>query len=191
MQFRRIAIRNIIRYLAGFLLIYASSIWIARAAEESVRSYVFAQAETRVNEENTLQWRIVTGVPSGFVQEQMRPVKQLLKWYLIVGFLIMICFTMYYAAERYFGFKKVMTTITGGKKTKDSLRAGNEYGIIHQSVMQLNEKGKDYELQIGELKKQNAAILLESMIVKGVYTDSERKIFEMYVICTLINQYLH
>ena len=75
-------------------------------------------------------------------------------------------------------FKKVMTTITGGKKTKDSLRAGNEYGIIHQSVMQLNEKGKDYELQIGELKKQNAAILLESMIVKGVYTDSERKTFE-------------
>ena len=50
MQFRRIAIRNIIRYLAGFLLIYASSIWIARAAEESVRSYVFAQAETRVKE---------------------------------------------------------------------------------------------------------------------------------------------
>ncbi len=137
-----------------------------------------AQYQTIVNEENTLQWRIVTGVPSEFVQEQMRPVKQLLKWYLIAGFLIMICFTMYYAAERYFGFKKIMTTITGGKRTKDSLRTGNEYGIIHQGVMQLNEKGKDYELQIGELKKQNAAILLESMIVKGVYTDSERKIFE-------------
>lgn len=50
MQYRLIAIRNIVKYLAGFLLIYVSSIWIARTAEESVRSYVFAQAETRVKE---------------------------------------------------------------------------------------------------------------------------------------------
>ena len=50
MQYRLIAIRNIVKYLAGFLLIYVSSIWIARTAEESVRSYVFTQAETRVKE---------------------------------------------------------------------------------------------------------------------------------------------
>lgn len=59
-----------------------------------------------VDETNDLGWRVVTGVPLSFVEEQMKPVNRLVLGYLILGLLVVIGLTLYFGLERYLGFRK-------------------------------------------------------------------------------------
>ncbi len=127
---------------------------------------------------NDIGWRVVTGVPNSFIEEQMEPVNRLLKGYLILGFFLMLVFTVYFSLERYLGFRKVMVTFPKEELETGPKQLSDEYGILHERVMHLHEKGKYDQMQIEELKRQNQAILVESMIVKGIYTEQERRLFE-------------
>lgn len=130
-----------------------------------------------VNEENELGWRVVTGVPVAFINAQMEPVNRLLFLYLCLGLLAAIGLTLYFSMERYLGFKKVWFTFPGEKITSGGRKRYSDYTLLQDNVMRLNEKGESYRFQMEELKRQNQAILMESLIVNGVRTPQESQAF--------------
>lgn len=80
----------------------------AAAAECENRQMVVSGEEylAIVDDSNDLGWRVVTGVPLSFVDEQMKPVNHLVLGYLLLGLLAVIGLTVYFGLERYLGFKR-------------------------------------------------------------------------------------
>lgn len=130
-----------------------------------------------VNETNDLGWKVVTGVPVAFINAQMKPVNRLLVIYLCIGLLVAIGLTLYFSLERYLGFRKVWFTFPADKVTSSKKKRYSDYTLLQDNVMQLNERGENYRFQMEELKRQNQAILMESLIVNGVRTSQERQAF--------------
>lgn len=130
-----------------------------------------------VNESNELGWRIVTGVPVAFMDAQMESVNRLLLLYLCLGLAAAIGLTLYFSLERYLGFKKVWFTFPAEKITSSGRKRYSDYTLLQDNVIQLNEKGESYRFQMEELKRQNQAILMESLIVNGVRTPQESQTF--------------
>lgn len=130
-----------------------------------------------VNEANDLGWRVVTGIPVAFINAQMKSVNRLLVIYLCLGLLAAIGLTLYFSLERYLGFKKVWFTFPAEKITSSGKKRYSDYALLQDNVIQLNERGESYRFQMEELKRQNQAILMESLIVNGVRTPQESQAF--------------
>lgn len=130
-----------------------------------------------VNEKNDLGWKVVTGVPTSFIGEQMKPVVHLLVLYLCLGLLAAIILALYFSLERYLGFRKVWFTFPDGKITSKGKERYNDYALLRDNVVQLNEKGESYRFQVEELKRRNQAILMENLIVNGTCTAQENIAF--------------
>lgn len=131
-----------------------------------------------VNEQKDLQWKIVTGIPMAFIDEQSRSVSHLLAVYLWIGLLFVIGLTVYFSFKRYSGIRKVLFALPleGGEAL--GKKGLDEYGLVTENILQLKEKGEDYRERVEELSKQNEAILLEHLLVMGIRTPQERKVFE-------------
>ena len=130
--------------------------------------------------QNKLDWQIVTGIPISYINQQVKPVQQLLMTYLGLGFIAVIVLTLYFSLSRYYGFQKVLFSFPTEELELINRRGFNDYQLLTENVTQLDKTRKTYQLQLKELKRQNQAILLENLITNGIRTPQEQQIFEAY-----------
>lgn len=134
--------------------------------------------EVYVNEQKELGWKIVTGIPMSFVNEQLKPVYRLLFTYLFIGLLLVIVLTLYFSLQRYHGMKKVLFVLPDNGNRKPVKKRFDEYSLLTDNIQELKDKGEDYRLKFKELEQQKEAILLEHLIVSGIQTPEQRKVYE-------------
>lgn len=133
--------------------------------------------------QNRFNWQIVTGIPVSYIDQQIKPIQQLLMIYLGLGFCAVVGFTLYFSLSRYCGFQKVLYSFPMEEmlSAKDSMvrwNSFNDFDMLTEKVMQLDERRKVYQYQLYELKRQNRAILLENLIKNGVRTPEEQRLIE-------------
>lgn len=125
-----------------------------------------------------LGWRIVTGYPDSFIDEQMAPVQRLLIIYLLLGLAAVLILTLYFSLTRYYGFQKVLLAIP--EDEVDVQKEFNDYKLLAHNVARLDKQKETYRIQADELRQKNRAILLENLITRGEGTDQECQFFEEY-----------
>ena len=96
-----------------------------------------------VNDSNDLGWRVVTGVPLSFVDEQMKPVNHLVLGYLLLGLLAVIGLTVYFGLERYWGFKRFRIQLDELKHQNQAILTEN---LIVKGIRTPKESGAFAEL---------------------------------------------
>ena len=135
---------------------------------------------TIVNTDNDMGWKIVAGVPEAYLKGQMKAVDVLIALYLWGGLLAVLLLTLCYSLGRYKGFRKVLATFPQGDVRPSKIGQFSDYELLSDGVKRLKERGADYYRQLGELKLQNQAILLESLMVGGIRTIQEQEAFLAY-----------
>lgn len=123
------------------------------------------------NEE--LGWRVVMGVPDSFLAEQMRPVESLLLGYVWLGLLAVLLLTLLFSVARYREFQKILVSFPADETYSSSQNGFSAYQILTERVRRLRETRREYFLEAENLKRQNQAILLENLIVRGAHTPQE------------------
>lgn len=130
--------------------------------------------------QNKLDWQIITGIPTSYINQQVEPVQELLMTYLRLGFIAVIILTLYFSLSRYYGFQKVLVSFPKEELELINKSGFNDYKLLTEKVTQLDRTHKSYQQQLNELNRQNQAILLENLITNGIRTPHEQKIFESY-----------
>ena len=155
-------------------------------------TYYFLQ-----NISHRLGWKIVTGISHVSVAEQMAPADKLLITYLWLGTIIALSLAMYFSISRYYGFKKVMLTIPQEELILSAGKFYNDYQLLSDNVMKLDEAKEAYKYKMNELKQQNQAILLENLITRDESYGQEQEIFkelfpeEPEFYCVVMVRFLH
>ena len=73
----------------------------------------------------------------------------------------------------------------------------NDYQLISNNILKLDEKKESYKLKMNKLKQQNQAILLENLITRDEFTGEEHEIFkelfpkEPEFYCVVLVRFLH
>lgn len=140
------------------------------SGEESYRAIVCTQ--------ENLRWKIITGVPMSFVEEQLKPVYRLIITYVCMGFLLVVGLTLYFSFRRYTGISKVLFALPKTAGPELFKKGSDEYNLFTDNILELRDKGDGYRKRMEELSAQNEAILLEHLMVMGISTPEERKVFE-------------
>lgn len=131
-----------------------------------------------VSHEEELRWKITMGIPLSYIKQQMKPVDRILLAYFLIGLILVIGLTLYYSLRRYTGMKKVLHALPAGKMTGLGKRGFDEYNLLTDNILELEDTGNRYRLRVDELEKENQAIMLEHLIVTGIRTPEERAVFE-------------
>ena len=116
-----------------------------KAAECENRQMVASREEylAIVDDSDDLGWRVVTGVPLSFVDEQMKPVNHLVLGYLLLGLLAVIGLTVYFGLERYWGFKRFRIQLDELKHQNQAILTEN---LIVKGIRTPKESGAFAEL---------------------------------------------
>ena len=151
------------------------NVWISGIDTKlsDTENYYFLQ-----NINNRLGWRIITGISRSSVAEQMAPTQKLLITYLWLGIIVALSLAMYFSISRYYGFKKVMLTIPQEELISSAGKFYNDYQLLSNNVMKLDETKEAYKYRMNELKQQNQAILLENLITRNESHGQEQEIFK-------------
>ena len=131
-----------------------------------------------VKHQEDLQWKIITGIPMAFINSQMWPVNRLLIIYLCIGLLLVIGLTAFYSYQHYSGMKRVLFALPAENEIENSKKKFDEYGLLTDNIMALKKNGNEYRVKMEELTKQNEAMMLEHLIVMGIWLPEERRVFE-------------
>lgn len=131
-----------------------------------------------VKQQDDLQWKIVTGIPMAFIDSQIWPVSRLLIIYLCIGLLLVIGLTAFYSYQQYSGMKRVLFALPAENGVESSKKRFDEYGILTDNILALKKNGNEYRAKMEELAKQNEAMMLEHLIVMGIWLPEERRVFE-------------
>lgn len=127
---------------------------------------------------NMLDWKVTVGVPQSYIRDQISDVRSLMIAYLALGLVVVFGVALYFSLVRYFGMKRVFSSFSEEVKTEN--RGFNEYKLLSQSVVKLDERKKEYQLQVETLREKNRTILLEKIMTRGIQTPQEKQFFAEY-----------
>ena len=154
------------------------NVWFSgnNTAFSDTEDYYFLQTIS-----NRLGWTIITGISRVSVAEQMAPVGKLLMAYLWLGIIIALSLAMYFSISRYYNFKKAILTIPQEELIPSEGKFYNDYQLLSNNIIKLDEKKETYKLKMNELKQQNQAILLEKLITTDEgYEQKQEIIAELF-----------
>ena len=127
---------------------------------------------------NKLDWKVTVGVPQTYIRRQISGVRSLMIAYLVLGLVVVIGLALYFSLVRYFGMKRVFSSFSEEVKTES--RGFNEYTLLSQSVVKLDARKKEYQLQVEVLREKNRTVLLEKILTRGIQTPQEKQFFVEY-----------
>ncbi len=130
--------------------------------------------------DNSLGWRITAGISVSYISRQMTAVQRLLMIYLGLGFAAVIVLTLYFSLGRYYSFRKMVSAFPAEEIEPDRKAGFNQYKYVSDYVTRLDDKRQAYRQQLEELKRQNRAIILESIMTRGISSEQERQVFAEY-----------
>ncbi|MFV0400790.1 MAG: helix-turn-helix domain-containing protein [Oscillospiraceae bacterium] len=117
-----------------------------------------------------LGWEITVGIPSSVIARQFHDIRSVLFMYVYIGLALVLLLTLLFSYRQYRGIRKIFVRIPDmdqlGRKT-------DEFEVISRHLTVAAESHKVFEKQIELLGKQNRAILLENLLVRGVHTQEE------------------
>ncbi len=131
-----------------------------------------------VKNQEDLGWEITAGLPLSFIYEQLKPVRQLLYFYLIVGMAVVILLTITFSLQRYRKLKQLLFSLPSADLAEGKEKAFDEYPLLLSRIVNLKNQGNRYRQDSEQLIRQNEVILLEHLIISGIKTPAERRVFE-------------
>ena len=123
-------------------------------------------------------WKITLALPRSFIAAQLRPVRRLLSLYLFAGMALVILLTLYFSLNRYRKVRRLLFSLPAAGSEASKKRGFDEYYFLLSQIIDLQNQGKHYRLSAEQLIRQNESILLEHLIVSGIQTPAERRVFE-------------
>lgn len=127
---------------------------------------------------NKLDWKVTVGVPQSYIRDQISGVRSLMIAYLALGLVVVFGVALYFSLVRYWGMKRVFNSFS--EELKPENRGFNEYKLLSQSVVKLDERKKEYQLQVEALRERNRTIFLEKIMTRGIQTSQEKQFFVEY-----------
>lgn len=127
---------------------------------------------------NKLGWKVTVGVPQSYINDQISGVRSLMIAYLVLGLVVVLGVALYFSLVRFLGMKRVFSSFS--EEVKAENWGFNEYKLLSQSVVKLDERKKEYQLQVEALREKNQTILLEKIMTRGIQTSQEKQFFMEY-----------
>lgn len=120
---------------------------------------------------------VTVGYPQSIITGEVSLLMKLIILYVFLGLLVVLILTLFFSYHHYNSVKKLFVAVPEDKRTL-AYQSHNEYDTLGRVFHEITQNMDTYKTQLDTLDKQNQAIMLENLIVRGVTTKEERERFE-------------
>lgn len=120
---------------------------------------------------------ITIGYPQSIITGEVSLLMKLIVLYVFLGLLVVLILTLFFSYHHYSSVKKLFVAVPEDKRSL-AYQSHNEYDTLGRVFHEISQNMDTYKTQLTILDKQNQAIMLENLIVRGITTKEERERFE-------------
>lgn len=120
---------------------------------------------------------VTIGYPQSIIDGEVSLLMKLAVLYIFLGLLIVLGLTLLFSYHHYASVKKLFIAVPEDKRNL-TFKSRNEYDTLGHVFHEITQNVDTYKTQLDILDKQNQAIMLENLIVRGITTKEEKARFE-------------
>lgn len=136
-------------------------------------NYIVLERESAIN-----GIRVVAGISNQTIMERISGINRLIWLYLLLAMLGIAAYGIHFSVRKALRLQKILKHL---KQEEKSGKVRNEYDYIDMAVREMWEKNDSYEEQLKEMKDSVSGSLMESLLLRGIYSDHEKEVVEKYL----------